>query len=550
MAQVHGNKEDFRSEILAALLTRYNLLIASTMTTEVHGYVQALTTNAAPTTAEEARAICAQLYYQWDSHAKKTIVHLNADSTNLLSGDAAVNPLTRDLAIPWATAWKVIFNAHLIQGTRHYQNDATNTITAADADLPGTLPHDGLCAVVATPDSSSLETQVALCRAMWTAYGTTHIADTNAHENADTANVLTVSIPSTYLGTAHRAFSAAVATADASDMDTAKALANALRTSYHTGGHINGASIHKADDATNTISAAASTGAGETCHDGQTTNVATTAPTNYATCKTILNTILKPAFNLHMLDTAAHQAADAVNTIVSPDATTDGSADTLANEIKVALKAGGHLNEAGIHWHDDVTTTIAAADSTTEGTCVTLVTELLLKLNSHMNYSSERSIVLLANDIRTKVIAHATQTGVHDVADAVLAAFATGASTTLTTAKTLLNALKPALNAHYIKSNVYENCLASNQIKSKYNTHRGQLLVHYVNDASHDVTSADATDQASCQTLINEIKGDYNDHVNVSIDKVFITLVTDERAMFLAHLALAFTGADMLELVQ
>jgi len=51
-----------------------------------------------------------------------------------------------------------------------------------------------------------------------------------------------------------------------------------------------------------------------------------------------------------------------------------------------------------------------------------------------------------------------------------------------------------------------------NEIKSDYNTHRVSTTFHDVVDATNVVASADATDLATSMTLANEIKTDYNLH--------------------------------------
>lgn len=53
---------------------------------------------------------------------------------------------------------------------------------------------------------------------------------------------------------------------------------------------------------------------------------------------------------------------------------------------------------------------------------------------------------------------------------------------------------------------------AANQIKAALNAHRSQAGVHVNNDAGSEITSPDATDQASLNTLLNELKADINLH--------------------------------------
>ena len=52
----------------------------------------------------------------------------------------------------------------------------------------------------------------------------------------------------------------------------------------------------------------------------------------------------------------------------------------------------------------------------------------------------------------------------------------------------------------------------SNDLKSKYNTHRTQIDIHAVNDATNSTTAPDASSLASAITLLNNIKLKYNSH--------------------------------------
>lgn len=54
---------------------------------------------------------------------------------------------------------------------------------------------------------------------------------------------------------------------------------------------------------------------------------------------------------------------------------------------------------------------------------------------------------------------------------------------------------------------------AANQIKAAYNAHRAQSGVHPNDDSGHQTTSSDATDQSSLNTLLNELKSDFNAHI-------------------------------------
>lgn len=54
---------------------------------------------------------------------------------------------------------------------------------------------------------------------------------------------------------------------------------------------------------------------------------------------------------------------------------------------------------------------------------------------------------------------------------------------------------------------------AANQLKAAYNAHRSQSGVHPNDDSGHETTASDATDQSSLNTLLNELKGDFNAHI-------------------------------------
>lgn len=51
-----------------------------------------------------------------------------------------------------------------------------------------------------------------------------------------------------------------------------------------------------------------------------------------------------------------------------------------------------------------------------------------------------------------------------------------------------------------------------NEMKADYNTHRADVTYHSAADSTNAVTSADATNEATSITLVNEIKADYNAH--------------------------------------
>lgn len=54
--------------------------------------------------------------------------------------------------------------------------------------------------------------------------------------------------------------------------------------------------------------------------------------------------------------------------------------------------------------------------------------------------------------------------------------------------------------------------VVANQLKAAYNAHRAESGVHPNNDSGHAISSADASDQSSLNTLLNELKADMNAH--------------------------------------
>lgn len=58
----------------------------------------------------------------------------------------------------------------------------------------------------------------------------------------------------------------------------------------------------------------------------------------------------------------------------------------------------------------------------------------------------------------------------------------------------------------------------ANQIKARYESaHRAVASVHPTNDATNTIAAADATDQTSVNTLLNELKTDINAHITSAL---------------------------------
>jgi hypothetical protein len=143
-----------------------------------------------------------------------------------------------------------------------------------------------------------------------------------------------------------------------------------------------------------------------------------------------------------------------------------------------------------------------------------------------------------------------TVEGIHKVADATNPTSEADA-TDLTTAQTLLNALKTDANAHFVIVGANEHVGAdvtnsidaanatnqataetlANEEKADINAHMALAAAtgHYIADPDNVISAADATDLASLLVLANEIKAKYNAHI-ASINGVSTTQINDRTA--------------------
>lgn len=113
----------------------------------------------------------------------------------------------------------------------------------------------------------------------------------------------------------------------------------------------------------------------------------------------------------------------------------------------------------------------------------------------------------------------------------------------LATSVTLVNATKALVNKHFADTAAHNTAVSAqvatadatdlatgitlgNALKAAYNTHRSAAGVHYNNDGTNAVTSTDASDQSSLNTLLNEMKGDINAHIASAPTGSFLRLVS------------------------
>ena len=98
---------------------------------------------------------------------------------------------------------------------------------------------------------------------------------------------------------------------------------------------------------------------------------------------------MKADYVAHIADAAAHDDADATNTVSAADATDLNSAITLANELKADLVA--HGIQTNVHFTNH-TITVSATNASNLATLLTLVNELKVDLNDHLAESRSKGV--------------------------------------------------------------------------------------------------------------------------------------------------------------
>lgn len=114
-------------------------------------------------------------------------------------------------------------------------------------------------------------------------------------------------------------------------------------------------------------------------------------------------------------------------------------------------------------------------------------------------------------------------------------------ASSLGTSVTLVNEIKAVLNRHYADDLAHKatntaistadatdlatGITLANAIKSSYETHRASTGKHYTADSTNTISSSDASDQSSLNTLLNELKTDLNAHIQTAPLSQSINLV-------------------------
>jgi hypothetical protein len=144
------------------------------------------------------------------------------------------------------------------------------------------------------------------------------------------------------------------------------------------------------------------------------------------------------------------------------------------------------VNGIGSSVHVDKTTLVMTGDHLNP-TPATLTV-------SAANASDLATLLTLCAQIRAVAIAHAKDANAHKVADSTFLAAIPAEPTDLATAITFLNAVKAA-----------------------YGTHIASTTFHYTADATNTIVAANASDQATSQTLANELKTDVTAHIAAAL---------------------------------
>jgi hypothetical protein len=115
-------------------------------------------------------------------------------------------------------------------------------------------------------------------------------------------------------------------------------------------------------------------------------------------------------------------------------------------------------------------------------------------------------------------------------------------ATDSTTAIVMANAVKVAVNLHFVDAIAHNTAVSSavatatatdtttaitlaNAIKTAFGVHLWESGVHYPNDSTNTVSAANATDATTLITLVNELKTDLNAHMASAPAGMYMNLI-------------------------
>jgi hypothetical protein len=222
----------------------------------------------------------------------------------------------------------------------------------------------------------------------------------------------------------------------------------------------------------------------------------------------------------------AHKVVDAANPVVTADMAAGSTFEaallaslvTLTNSLRLAFVAhGANLKPdgtaSGVHATADVTNILGGLPVLTDFAGVADALNLLKgTYNDHIAFSAGGSphltadstngvsaanadssnldtLLTLANQLRTKLLAHFTQSGVHSVDDTFNNATVTAAAT--------------------YPANLFA---LANEIKASYGAHRQSTTYHEVADGTNTISASDATTVATLIALVAELATDVAAH--------------------------------------
>lgn len=152
---------------------------------------------------------------------------------------------------------------------------------------------------------------------------------------------------------------------------------------------------------------------------------------------------------------------------------------------------------------------------------------------------------MVGSNIHAQVTPSAPVTDDPTVTIAALAVTAANSSS-LSTAITLCNDLLRVLNTMYADTSAHKSAVTAqlaltdlastavlatvqtraNALKASYEAHRTAANVHHTNDTTNTISAADATDQTSLNTLLNEMKTDVNAHILAGLAGQHVELIS------------------------
>ena len=233
-------------------------------------------------------------------------------------------------------------------------------------------------------------------------------------------------------------------------------------------------------------------------------------------------------YTAHIGSGTYHSAADSTNTLTAT--TVQNKLRTLINEIKTDYEAHRILTTGPVH---------GAADSTnavTEASVAATVTKA--------------EFVALGNDLKAQLNAHMGTVGsVHGAADAtnLVTADDIDADTDWADIAAFVDALRAAYEAHRVLTtdSVHTNADSTNtvsttalgtvqthvdtlltELKGDFNAHIALASSHPAIDKTMLITTADAATLATSVALANDFKTQYNDHISRAGEAAVLAAIT------------------------